>query len=274
MAVNPQDLLNLLPGIITQTREALSQLGWVEKSLITVEAREADKELDRKAAIFDQNFCRLLWLTNNLNQLLSLTREAPPILRDLNLADAVGEFCEQAAGLGELMGLRFRYICARKSILCAVDWDGLETILLHLLANAFRHTPSGGLITVELSQSGQRVHLSVQDSGPGISRDRLDSIFLTDNVPDALTSSSLTISDFQGASLGLPLCRHLAQRQGAALLVESPPEGVGTRFTLSLPLRTCGTMDAPLWDFSGGVNHVLLGLSGVLPVEAFLIRYQ
>lgn len=272
MTIEPQDLLNLLPGIITQTRDALAKLHLAERSLIPAKAREADPRLDGQAAILDQSYCRLLWMSNNLNAILSLAQKTPPVLRDVNLADAVGELCEQAAGLGEMMDLRLRFICAQETILCAVDWSSLESILLHLLSNAFRFTPKDGVITVELSRSARRVLLSVQDSGPGIPRERLDSIFLTDNVSSSDSSSGY--SSLQGAGLGLPLCQRLAQRQGAALLAESPPEGPGTRFTLSLPVRTSGTLASPLWDFSGGVNHVLLGLSDVLPAKAFLIRCQ
>lgn len=267
MTIEPQDLLNLLPGVITQIRDALAQLTLAKESLLPAGAREADANLDAQAAILDQSCCRLLWMSNNLNLILSLSQKTPPSLQDVNLVDTVGELCEQAAGLGELMGLRLRFLCSQETILCAVDWNALESILLHLLSNAFRFSPQGGLVTVELSRSGQRVILSVRDAGPGIPRERLDTIFLT----DAAASGR---SPLQGAGLGLPLCYRLAQRQGATLLAESPPEGPGTRFTLSLPIRTTGTLASPLWDFSGGVNHVLLGLSDVLPAKAFRIRSQ
>lgn len=268
MTFEPNDLLNLLPSVIIQARDALANLRLAEKQLIPPEAREADEAVDRQAAILDQNYCRLLRLVNNLSFLLSLSRTSEPSLRDVNLADAVGELCEQAAGLGELMGLRLRFLCAQEELLCAVDWNALECILLHLLSNAFRFTPKGGMITVDLrSAAGQRVLLSVQDSGPGIPREQLDSIFLTQDAPAGW-------SPLQGGGLGLPLCKCLAQRLGAALLAESPPESRGTRFTLSLPLRTTGELSAPLWDFSSGVNHVLLGLSDVLPSEAFRVRGQ
>ena len=265
MPFEPKDLFNLLPGIITQARDALAGLRLAEERLIPPEVREADEEADRQAAVLDQNYCRLLWLTNSLSFLLSLSREAEPHLRDVNLADQVGELCEQAAGLGESMGLEFRFICARAEVLCAVDWDALECILLHLLSNAFRYTPKGGLVTVELRAAGQRILLSVQDSGPGIPEEQRDSIFLIPDTPAGYPP-------FHGAGLGLPLCSCLARRQGAALLLDAPSKGRGARFTLSLPARTTGELSASLWDFSSGMNHVLLGLSDVLPAEAFRIR--
>lgn len=265
MTIEPQDLLNLLPGVITQIRDALAQLTLAKESLLPAGAREADANLDAQAAILDQSCCRLLWMSNNLNLILSLSQKTPPSLQDVNLADTVGELCEQAAGLGESMGLEFRFICARAEVLCAVDWDALECILLHLLSNAFRYTPRGGLVTVELRAAGQRILLSVQDSGPGIPEEQRDSIFLIPDTPAGYPP-------FHGAGLGLPLCSCLARRQGAALLLDAPSKGRGARFTLSLPARTTGELSASLWDFSSGMNHVLLGLSDVLPAEAFRIR--
>lgn len=266
MTITNQDLLNLLPGIITQTRDALANLRLADLALTPTEAREADPKTDQQAAIRDQNYYRLLRLTTNLTLFLSLSQNTPPPLQDLNLVDLVGELCEEAAGLGEQMELNLRFVCTQETILCAVDRGAVENILLHLLSNAFRVTPKGGLITVELRRSNRRVLLSVQDAGPGLPEGQRETLFLSeDGGGDA---------SFQGAGLGLLLCARLAQRQGAALVGESLPEGRGSRFTLSLRDQVTGELASPLWDFSSGVNRVLLGLSDVLPSESFLIRYQ
>ena len=266
MSIGNQDLLNLLPGIITQARDALANLRMADLALTPAEAREADPKIDLQAAMRDQNYYRLLRLTTNLTLFLSLSQKTPPPLQDLNLVDLVGELCEEAAGLGEQMELNLRFICAQESILCAVDRSAVGNILLHLLSNAFRVTPKGGLITVDLRRSNHRVLLSVQDAGPGLPDGQRETLFLSE---DASADSS-----FQGAGLGLLLSVRLAQRQGAALVGESLPEGRGSRFTLSLRDQVTGELASPLWDFSSGVNRVLLGLADVLPTKSFLIRYQ
>lgn len=261
------DLLNLLPGILTQARSALASLRLAETQLIPPELREADPEKDRQAAVLDQNYYRLLRLVNDLTLALSLSREQPPTMRDHDLVELVGSLFQQAAGLGEQAGIHLRLLCREDTLLCSADREDVEAILLHLLSNAFRFSSKGGTVTVELRQAGQQALLSVQDTGPGISQAQREALFLSRQSEEDRTSPS-------GAGMGLLLCSHLARRQGGALLVESPPDKGGARFTLSLPLLTTGSLSGPRWDFSGGINKALLSLSDVLPAEAFLIRYQ
>lgn len=265
--MEPADLMNLLPGILTQARSALAGLRLAETRLIPPEVREADPEKDRQAAVLDRNYYRLLRLVNDLTLTLSLAGDRAPALQDCDLVEVVDALVQQAAGLEPWLEVSLRWICRPDLLICSADRAGLEAILLHLLSNAFRFSPKGGTVTVELRQAGRQVLLSVQDEGPGISQEQREALFLSQQ-------EQIDYSSFSGAGMGLLLCSHLARRQGGALLVESPPEKSGARFTLSLPLRTTGSLASPRWDFTGGVNQVLLALSDVLPSEAFLIRCQ
>lgn len=264
------DLMNLLPGILTQARSALAGLRLAETRLVPPEVREADPVKDRQAAVLDQNYYRLLRLVNDLTLTLSLAQGQPPLMRDCDLAELVGGLFQQALGLCDRLDVDLRWVCRETPLVCSVDREGLEAIFLHLLSNALRSSPPGGVVTVDLRRSGRQVLLSVQDAGPGISQEQREALFLSPRRDGALPD----LSALPGAGMGLLLCNHLARRQGGALVVESPLEKGGTRFTLSLPLQTTGSLSDPHWDFSGGVNKVLLALSDILPAEAFLTRYQ
>ncbi len=103
------------------------------------------------------------------------------------------------------------------------DGDRVLQVISNLLANAFRWTPDGGEIVLASSRERGAVLVEVTDSGPGISGDELERIF----VP-------FISKDNHGTGLGLPIARELALALGGTVEVESTL-GVGSRFRLLLP---------------------------------------
>jgi signal transduction histidine kinase len=111
---------------------------------------------------------------------------------------------------------------------CA-DRDRIRQILLNLVTNAIKFTPSGGTIRVECDVTADTVHVRVGDTGRGIPADRLDAIF----EPFVQVAEGPADSR-QGVGLGLAISRDLARAMCGELTVESEV-GVGSQFTLSLP---------------------------------------
>jgi signal transduction histidine kinase len=112
------------------------------------------------------------------------------------------------------------------------DRDKLQQILLNLLSNALKFTPTGGRVTVEgLDEPNERgfVLLRVVDTGIGIPEDKLEAIF----QPFVQLGRSLN-SPGEGAGLGLAISRDLARGMGGELTATSSP-GAGSTFTLVLP---------------------------------------
>ena len=261
-------LASLFPNVATQLRLALSNLQLAAAQLAPAEARENDPELDQKAALLDQSYYRLLRLVNSLSSAAYLTSSAPLPLQDRDIVSLVSDLCEKAGALAPLLGLDLRFVCAMGHHICAVAPDALEQALFQLLSNAFKFTPAGGAVTVELQVKNKLVLLSVADTGRGIPEERLPTLFdryLHGGQPDALT---------HGLGLGLPLCRRIAEGHGGRLAAESRV-GEGSRFTLSLPDKQVGgsVSDIP-FDYSGGFNRTLMNLADALPVQAVLRNNQ
>jgi len=104
----------------------------------------------------------------------------------------------------------------------------LPRLLSILLENANKYTPPGGWVTLRVTAAGNRVVLSVQDSGIGIAAEQISRIFdrFYRVAPDGDT-------DQTGSGLGLALGRWIAERHGTKLHVESEP-GRGSSFSFSL----------------------------------------
>ena len=162
------DLVSLFPNVASQIRNTLASLHLATAQLVPASAREQDPALDARAALVDQNYYRLLRLVNNLSLAAHLAEEHSLTLQDRDLVSLTGELCEKAASLATHLNLNFRFVCAKEHHICAVAPDALENILGHLLSNAFKFTPAGGTVTVELRLHANHVLISVEDSGRGI----------------------------------------------------------------------------------------------------------
>jgi len=103
------------------------------------------------------------------------------------------------------------------------DGDRVLQVVGNLLSNAFKATPDGGRISLELAQENGSVRVAVEDSGPGIAaaaRERLFRPFVSESG--------------SGTGLGLAIAKELSAALGGQIVLESEV-GSGSRFELVLP---------------------------------------
>jgi two-component system phosphate regulon sensor histidine kinase PhoR len=105
------------------------------------------------------------------------------------------------------------------------DGDRVLQIITNLLSNAFRWTPDGGEIELELSATDGTVYVAVDDSGPGIPPVERERIF-----------RPFWSRDGGGTGLGLAIARELAAALGGRIRLETSSEQ-GSRFELVLPVQ-------------------------------------
>jgi cell cycle sensor histidine kinase DivJ len=112
------------------------------------------------------------------------------------------------------------------------DRQACEQILLNLLSNAVKFTPRGGRITVEARRDGERLALTVRDTGIGVLAAELPRL----GSPFYRAASGQGLPE-GGHGLGLSVVRGLVGLHQGRIDIASAP-GDGTRVTVSLPLRT------------------------------------
>jgi signal transduction histidine kinase len=110
------------------------------------------------------------------------------------------------------------------------DSNGLQAILRNLVGNAIKFTPAGhnGLVSVSSEVEADKISITVQDTGTGMSAEKLDKIFTLEKRSDRGTAGE------KGAGLGLLLCKELVELHQGVLKVQST-EGKGTSFVFSMP---------------------------------------
>ena len=109
------------------------------------------------------------------------------------------------------------------------DAEKAAWVLLNLLVNAIRYSPTGGTVQLTVRAESDFVRFSVQDGGPGIAPEHHARIFQRFNsIPGKATCAG-------GSGLGLSIAREFIEAQGGRLWVESEP-GAGSTFCFTLPV--------------------------------------
>jgi PAS domain S-box-containing protein len=112
------------------------------------------------------------------------------------------------------------------------DRQKIKQIVLNLLSNALKFTPSGSVTIVSsFDPRRQEVCIAVRDTGVGIAREDQPKVF-----EDFRQLDSSPARGYGGTGLGLSICRRLSQMLGGTIDLDSDP-GRGSTFTLRLPAR-------------------------------------
>lgn len=155
---------------------------------------------------------------------LTVSLESVPVESTVSRVEAM------VAPQYERAGVKYEREPATESLNVRADRDRLQQILLNLLGNASKFTPSGGKIWVRCWREGDRVAVAVADTGRGIPADRLAQIF----EPFVQVHREVDAGKHKGLGLGLAISRDLARAMGGDIHVQSEL-GKGSTFTVLLP---------------------------------------
>jgi signal transduction histidine kinase len=152
----------------------------------------------------------------------------PGYIADL-VSDSLERFSEQA----RQKDIRLEGKISAEIGPVAMDEKRIGRVLANLLANAIRHTPTGGTVQVVVQKSGDNLQVTVQDTGEGILPEDLPYVF--EQFYRGEKSRSRTTG---GAGLGLAIAKGIVESHSGIIEIDSEP-GVGTqvRFTLPYPKR-------------------------------------
>ena len=263
-----EQMSEVLQQVSSQLRASLGNIHRALDKLAPPERRDADPDVDYHAALLCQSYYRILRLADNLADAVDLDAPGAARLTNGDIAGLCREVMERAEQPAELLGLRLAFQCGKKSHIIEMDSARLERLLLNLLSNAFKFTPKGGLVSLEVRLDPQNVVLSLSDTGCGIAPELLETVF------DRYRFTQRLDPPPHGLGLGLPICRRIAREHGGSLLLTSR-EGEGTTVTVSLPNRRSAgaAMRTYVVELGGGYNRTLVELSDALPRQAFAQKF-
>jgi len=237
------DLLKIkfLTNVSHEFRTPLSLIITPLEKLIQ-QAREPEK---RQLQMIQRNGRRLL---NLVNQLLDFRRmEVQELKLQMKRGDLLvflKELCLSFSDVAERKNIELHFHCNRPGLVTHFDHDKIERILFNVLSNAFKFTPNGGHVSVEVTACGidaeqSRVTICVQDTGIGIDPAKKDLIFkrfFQNDVPASMVN--------QGSGIGLSITKEFVKLHGGTITVDSALN-LGSTFTISLVFKE-ESQSAPL----------------------------
>ena len=168
-----------------------------------------------------------------LENLLTLARAdagaAGLEMHPLDLGNHVRKAQERGAILAATKSLSFTSQVPESAVMVRADAIAIDRLLLILVDNAVKYTPSGGRCEIALTASGKEAHISVKDTGMGIEASELESIFERFHRADKVRSRETA-----GSGLGLAIARWIASVHGGSITAESAT-GAGSVFHVRLP---------------------------------------
>ena len=151
--------------------------------------------------------------------------------RPLELRPVIEAALDAASPAAEAKGVRLERSLPGPLPPVAGDPGRLQQVVGNLLANAVKFTPEGGHIEVRLARSGSTAHVTIIDTGSGISPDFLPFIFERFRQADTTSTRKQ-----KGLGLGLAIARQIVQLHGGTIEAASAGDGRGSTFTVKLPL--------------------------------------
>ncbi|HWP67191.1 MAG TPA: ATP-binding protein [Candidatus Limnocylindria bacterium] len=208
----------LAAGIAHEIRNPLTA---VKTFLDLLPQRIDDKEF--LGQFRDLSLAELKRVTDLIAELLTLGKSTTVTRSDVDLMATIEPVVRLMDSTARKRQVTLRIVAQPGLARVHADPDQAKQIVLNLLLNAIEASPAGGEVMLRLRAAGSNVVLEVQDEGPGIAADQLDSIF----EPFFTTKES-------GTGLGLALVHQMVVEHGGAITVDSEV-GRGTTFRVSLP---------------------------------------
>jgi CheY-like chemotaxis protein len=192
----------------------------------------ADSDTRWTRDVIERQVRQMTRLVDDLLDVARITRGKIALRREhVVLATIVHGAVEAARPFIEASGHQLAVSLPAAPIWLDADPTRLTQVLLNLLNNAAKYTPHGGRIALEASVQAGEAALVVRDSGIGIPAEYLPGLFeMFSQVEPALERSQ------GGLGIGLALARGLVELHGGAISARSQGAGMGSEFTLRLPI--------------------------------------
>ncbi|CUM98298.1 hybrid sensor histidine kinase/response regulator transcription factor [Parabacteroides distasonis] len=174
--------------------------------------------------LIQKNANRLLRVINQILDFRKVEGKQEKLaVREIDLVPFVGEIKSYFDSMASVRAISYTITSSMKQCTLWIDPDLLEKVFFNLLSNAFKFTPEGGSVRIELTEEGGRVFIRVIDTGSGIRPANLPHLF----------DRFYTEDRSMGTGIGLHLVKEYIDMHGGETRVESEP-GQRTTFTVCL----------------------------------------
>ncbi|KGK97917.1 hypothetical protein LI82_09165 [Methanococcoides methylutens] len=194
-------------------------------------AGELSKKQKRYASNIKRNGVQLLEFINHILDLCKIESGNVSLKRDVfDLQNAIAEVKDSKADMASRGGILLEAHVDPQIAEVVADAFKVKEILSALVDNAIKFTPTGGMVTINAVRKTDHVQISITDTGIGISKGDLETIFKPFVQLDGSTTRK-----YGGTGLGLMLVKEYVKMHSGDVWVESEP-GKGSKFTFTIPM--------------------------------------
>ena len=221
---------------INMSHEIRSPMTLVMAPLQKLMETDTDPVRQRSYAVMDRNSRHILQV---VNQMLDLRKAEQGQMKmcfsPVNLVEFCSSVCSMFQEQARLQGqsLSFRY-AGTNALEVWMDRSYLDKVLINLLSNALKFTPSGGTIGVLAWNDADKAVIEVKDSGTGMSQKTLEKAFQRYYQEDPTVS---------GSGIGLNLAQMIVRLHHGTITAANNANGPGSVFTVTLPLGNAHLSD-------------------------------
>jgi len=190
-----------------------------------------DEEIKRVLGMINRNAKKLLALVNQLLDVSKLESGSMKLETEpQNIVPLIKNILFTFSSFAERKGIKIKFTFTDNEIISYIDSDKIEKIITNILSNAFKFTPEGGNVEVNISKDAKFVNIIISDTGIGIPEEKLSKIFDRFFQVDGSHTR-----DYEGTGLGLSLTKELIELHKGTIEVESTA-GKGSVFMIRIPL--------------------------------------
>ncbi|MBK3517102.1 hybrid sensor histidine kinase/response regulator transcription factor [Carboxylicivirga marina] len=233
-----EELIEIKTRFFTNiSHELKTPLTLISSPIDDLLSKEPEEPIKSSLLLVKRNTDRLKKLVNQILDIRKIEKGGEKLL--IQEYDII-RFCDRIIGQfkdeAERRSMLLQYNTEESSLLMWFDMEKMEKVLVNLLSNAFKFTPDGGRIRVEVKDARKlpgkqnKIVVAISDDGCGISKHAQTDVFDRFN-----TQASPNYSNQQGTGIGLSLVKEYVTMHGGEVKVESEPDD-GSCFIFTIPL--------------------------------------
>jgi len=230
LAKNEKMRANLLRAISHDLRTPLTSISGNADNLLS---NSDSFDADTKHQIYTDIYNDSVWLTNLVENLLSVTRLEDGNMKLNKSAELIDEIISEALNHINKRSVEHKITVCESDDIMLVDVDArlIVQVIINIVDNAIKYTPNGSEITISTEKKDDMISVSIADNGSGIEDEKKDKVF------DMFYTGANKIADSRRSlGLGLALCKTIISAHGGEIAVsDNTPHGAV--FTFTLPVK-------------------------------------
>ena len=152
-------------------------------------------------------------------------------MRETDLIGFLNDICYMFEYQAKVKKIKFKFIHEDEKLPVWIDLTNFDKVVVNLLSNAFKYTPTNGEVNITVSHDNQNVSIAVHDTGEGIPKDKVSKIF-----ERFYQSETYTNNRHLGTGIGLDLTNSLVLLHHGTITAKNNEDGPGATFTVTIPL--------------------------------------